>query len=109
LEREPQKVTVEILGRSLTLTSTMLPDKLQMVAGMVDEQLRELQRAFPTSSLAELAILAALNMACEYLDNKDDFQELQETYRQLQAEIEHRSRLLLQKLEVHDVSAPPGP
>ena len=109
MEREPQQVTVEILGRSLTLTSSMLPERHQSVAEMVDEQLRDLQRAFPTSSVADLAILAALNLACEYLENKDQYQELQETYQQLQAEIEHRSRQLLQKLEVHDVTAPPGP
>ncbi|MEJ2069541.1 MAG: cell division protein ZapA [Syntrophobacterales bacterium] len=102
-------MTVEILGRSLTLTSTMLPEKLQSVAEMVDEQLRELQRIFPTSSVADLAILAALNLACENLEHKDNFQELQETYQQLQAEIEYRSRQLLQKLEVHDISGPPGP
>jgi cell division protein ZapA (FtsZ GTPase activity inhibitor) len=109
LEREPQKVTVEILGRPLTLTSSMLPDKLHAVAHMVDEQLRELQRAFPTSSLADLAILAALNLALENLENQDNYQELQETHRQLQTEIEQRSRRLLQKLEVYDLSAPPGP
>ena len=102
-------MTVEILGRSLTLTSPMLPDKLQSVAQLVDEQLRELQRAFPTSSLADLAILAALNLALENLENQENFQELQENHRQLQAEIERRSRQLLQKLEVYDLSAPPGP
>lgn len=87
----------------------MLPDKLHSVAKMVDGQLRELQLAFPTSSVADLAILAALNLACENLENKDNYQELQETYQMLQAEIEHRSRQLLQKLEVYDFSAPPGP
>ncbi len=102
-------MTVEILGRSLTLTSPMLPDQIQSVAHMVDEQLRELQRAFPTSSLADLAILAALNLALENLENRDTYQELQETHRQLQAEIEQRSRRLLQKLEVYDLSAPSGP
>ena len=102
-------MTVEILGRSLTLTSPMLPDQIQSVAHLVDEQLRELQRAFPTSSLADLAILAALNLALENLENQENYQELQETHRQLQAEIEQRSRQLLQKLEVYDLSAPPGP
>jgi len=87
----------------------MLPEKLQSVAEMVDEQLRELQRAFPTNSLADLAILAALNLACEYLENKEDFQQLQENYEQLKTEIEERSRQLLQKLEVHDTARPPGP
>jgi cell division protein ZapA (FtsZ GTPase activity inhibitor) len=100
---------VEILGRSLTLTSPMLPDKLQSVAHMVDEQLRELQRAFPTSPLADLAILAALNLAFENQESQDNYQELQENYQQLQTEIEQRSRKLLQKLEVYNISAPPGP
>jgi cell division protein ZapA (FtsZ GTPase activity inhibitor) len=102
-------VTVEILGRPLTLTSTMLPEQIQSVARMLDEQLRELQRAFPTSSLAELAILAALNLALDNLENQGNVQELQENYRQLQTEIEKRSRHLLQKLEVYDISVPPGP
>jgi cell division protein ZapA (FtsZ GTPase activity inhibitor) len=102
-------MTVEILGRSLTLTSPMLPGQIQSVAHLVDEQLRELQQAFPTSSLADLAILAALNLALENLENQENYQELQETHRQLQAEIEQRSRQLLQKLEVYDLSAPSGP
>ncbi|MGQ9688891.1 MAG: cell division protein ZapA [Desulfobaccales bacterium] len=106
--QEPRKITVEILGRPLTLTSDMLPEKLQAVARLVDEQLRELQRSFPTSSVADLAILTAMNLACEYLDHKNEYQQLQESYRQLQAEIEYRSRRLLQKLEVHEASAPPG-
>lgn len=100
---------VEILGRSLALTSAMHPEKLQSVAEMVDEQLRELQKSFPTSPLADLAILAALNLACEYLENKEDFQQLQENYEQLKTEIEERSRQLLQKLEVYDTARPPGP
>ncbi len=102
-------MTVEILGRSLTLTSPMLPDKIQSVAGLVDEQLRVLQQAFPTSSLEDLAILAALNLALDNLEKQDTYQELQETHRQLKTEIEQRSRQLLQKLEVYDLSAPPGP
>lgn len=102
-------MTVEILGRSLTLSSNMLPDKLQSVASLVDEQLRELQRAFPASSLADLAILAALNLASEYLENKEGYQQLQQHHQQLQTEIEQRSRQLLQKLEVFDTTAPPGP
>jgi hypothetical protein len=53
--------------------------------------------------------LAALNLACEYLENQDDYHELQETYQQLQTAIEERSRQLLQKLEVHDVAAPSRP
>jgi cell division protein ZapA (FtsZ GTPase activity inhibitor) len=93
---------VEILGRTFTLKGSISPDGLQAVARRVDEQLRELQRAFPASPLADLAILAALNLAYECLEIKED-------YHQLHAEIEQRSKLLIQMLETHDSYFPPGP
>lgn len=93
---------MEILGRTFTLKGSISPEGLQTVASKVDEQLRELQRAFPASPLADLAILAALNLAYECLETKEDYQ-------QLQAEIEQRSRQLIQMLETHDSYFPPGP
>jgi cell division protein ZapA len=93
---------VEILGRAFSLKGSVSPDGLQAVAHRVDEQLRELQKAFPASPLTDLAILAALNLAYECLESKEDYQ-------QLQAEIEQRAKLLIQMLETHDSYFPPGP
>lgn len=93
---------MEILGRAFTLRGSISPDSLQAVARKVDEQLRELQRTFPASPLADLAILAALNLAYECL-------EIREDYQQFQAEIEQRSKVLIQMLETHDSYFPPGP
>jgi cell division protein ZapA len=95
-------VTVEILGRTFTLRGSITPESLTNVARLVDEQLRELQRAFPASPLSDLAILAALNLAYECLESKED-------YRQLQAEIEQRSRSLIEMLEMQDARSPSGP
>lgn len=95
-------MTVEILGRTFTLKGSITPESLQHVARLLDEQLRELQRTFPASPLSDLAILAALNLAYECLESKED-------HRQLQAEVEQRSRQLLEMLETHDTSSPPGP
>jgi len=95
-------VTVEISGRTFTLKGTMPPESLQAVAREVDAHLRELQQAFPTRPLSDLAILAALNLAYECLENKEDYQ-------QLQTEIETRSRQLIQLLEASDSSFLPGP
>ena len=95
-------MVVEILGRPLQIKGSIPPERLQMVAQMVDEPLRELQRAFPASPLADLAILVALNLACEFLESKEDYQ-------QLRTDIELRSRQLIQKLEAHALSPPPGP
>jgi cell division protein ZapA len=95
-------VTVEILGRTFTLKGSMSRDSLQAVAREVDAQLRELQQAFPTRPLSDLAILAALNLAYECLESREDHQ-------QLQTEIETRSKQLIQILEASDSSFLPGP
>lgn len=102
MAKEAQHVVVEILGHTLTLQSTMDPERLKGVAQMVDEHLRQLQKAFPASPLADLAILAALNLACETIESKEDYQELQ-------TEIHRRSRQLIERLEMHASYIPPGP
>ena len=93
---------VEIMGRTFILKGSITPESLRAVAREVDAQLRELQQAFPTRPLSDLAILAALNLAYECLESKEDYQ-------QLQAEIEKRSRHLIQILEASDSAFPPGP
>jgi cell division protein ZapA len=95
-------VTVEILGRTFTLKGSVSQESLQAVAREVDAQLRELQQAFPTRPLSDLAILAALNLAYECLESKEDHQ-------QLQTEIETRSKQLIQILEASDSSFLTGP
>jgi cell division protein ZapA (FtsZ GTPase activity inhibitor) len=94
-------VTVEILGRTFTLKGSMAPENLHAVAREVDNTLRELQRAFPTRPLSDLAILAALNLAYECLESKEDYQ-------QLHADIEKRSRQLIQMLDADGSSFLPG-
>ena len=95
-------MTVEILGRTFTLKGSISKESLQAVAREVDAQLRELQQAFSTRPLSDLAILAALNLAYECLESKEDHQ-------QLQSEIETRSKQLIQILEASDSSFLPGP
>lgn len=93
---------VEILGRTFILKGSITPESLRAVAREVDVHLRELQQAFPTTPLSDLAILAALNLAYECLESK-------EGYQQLHAEIEKRSKHLIQILEASDSAFPPGP
>ena len=95
-------MTVEILGRTFTLKGSVSQESLQAVAREVDAQLRELQQAFPTRTLSDLAILAALNLAYECLESKEDHQ-------QLRTEIETRSKQLIQILEASNSSFLSGP
>ena len=90
------------MGRTFTLKGSVSQESLQAVAREVDAQLRELQQAFPTRPLSDLAILAALNLAYECLESKEDHQ-------QLQTEIETRSKQLIQILEASDSSFLSGP
>ena len=93
---------MEILGRTFTLKGSVTSETLHNVAQEVDAQLRQLQQAFPSRPLSDLAILVALNLAYECLEKKEDFQ-------QLQSEIDKRSRYLIQILEASDSPGPPGP
>lgn len=79
----------------MRLKSTIPAERLKIVAQEVNERLRQLQQAFPAAPLADVAILAALNLACESMESKED-------YHQLQSEIQQRSRQLIHKLEVHE-------
>jgi cell division protein ZapA (FtsZ GTPase activity inhibitor) len=90
------------LGRSFALTGSVSPESLQAVAQEVDTQLRELQQAFPTRPLSDLAILAALNLAYECREKKED-------YNQLQTEVEKRSRHLIRILDSSNLTFHPSP
>jgi cell division protein ZapA (FtsZ GTPase activity inhibitor) len=92
---------VEILGRTFALKGSISPESLHAVAREVDAQLRELQQAFPTRPLSDLAILAALNLAYECSERKED-------YNQLHTEVEKRSRHLIQILEASNLTFHPG-
>ncbi len=89
------------MGRVFNLQTSLPLERLQTVARLVDEQLQKLQRAFPASPLGDLAILAALNLAYECLETKED-------YDQLHAEIEQRSKQLILMLETHEANFSPG-
>ncbi|HZE20804.1 MAG TPA: cell division protein ZapA [Desulfobaccales bacterium] len=90
------------MGRSFALTGSVSPESLQAVAQEVDTQLRELQQAFPTRPLSDLAILAALNLAYECREKKED-------YNQLQTEVEKRSRHLIRILDSSNLTFHPSP
>lgn len=87
---------VEILGRSLKLKSSLPAERLKLVAQEVDDRLRQVQQAFPTATVTEVAILTALNLACDIMESREDYQRLR-------VDIQERSSQLLHKLEVHNL------
>ncbi|MGQ9921070.1 MAG: cell division protein ZapA [Desulfobacca sp.] len=84
---------IEILGRPFTLRCNTSPQHLEDVIYLVQEKIRETRKALPKAANEEIAILAALNLAFDYLELKEEFQHLQR-------EIEVRSKNLIQLLEI---------
>jgi Uncharacterized protein conserved in bacteria len=70
------RVTVEIYGDSYPLKSDADPEQIKKVAAFLDARIRETALSNPRVSTTRIAILAALNIADEYLRLKSDYQQL---------------------------------
>jgi len=70
------KITVEIYGESYPLKGDAEPERIRQIAALLDERMKEAARANPRLSGAKIAILAALNIAEDYLRLESDYQHL---------------------------------
>jgi len=82
---EKTKVAVEIYGMQYRLSGNETDGHLRRVADLVDTQMRKIAAGYPRLDLPRLAVLAAVNIA-------DDYLKLQEQYDQERSGLErHRS------------------
>ena len=85
---EKIRTTVRVAGREYTLTSYDPEAHVQRVAAYVDRKLSELSAA-TRLPMAQLAVLAAMNIADDMLKAHDEInrlrRELMETQKQLEA------------------------
>lgn len=74
---DKNKVTVEIFGDLYALKGDMDPERVKLLARMVDEKMQALAKGssnrFPP---ARLAVIVAMNICDEYLKLEKDYQEL---------------------------------
>ena len=70
------KVTVEIFGETYPLKGDAEPENIMKVATYLDERMRETAFSNPRMPIMMVAILAALNIADEYLRLQNDYQQL---------------------------------
>jgi len=70
------KVTVQIFGETYPLKGDAEPENMIEVATLLDERMRETAFANPRMPAMMVAILAALNIADEYLRLRRDYNEL---------------------------------
>lgn len=71
-----EKVVVEIFGQYYTMVGDTSSSHMRMVAGYVDDKMRQISAASPRLDTNKLAVLAALNMADEYFKLRLEYEEL---------------------------------
>ena len=76
MEKRRYRVTITVGGESYTIRGDTEPERVQKVAAIFDERLRQTERAYPSLPPAKIAVLTGLNLTDEYLRLQEDYQQL---------------------------------
>lgn len=83
MDKKRYRVTVTVGGESYTIRGDTDPEKVQKLAGLFDERLRQTERAYPNLSPVKVAVLAGLNLTEEYLRLQEDYHQLMTLVKQV--------------------------
>jgi cell division protein ZapA len=72
------KVVVKIFGEEYPITGVGDPDRIVRIAEYVDAKMREVARISRSKARDKIAILTALTLASELLDQTDQLKNLQD-------------------------------
>ncbi|MCE5286750.1 MAG: cell division protein ZapA [Pelosinus sp.] len=78
MSEKKSKVTVEIFGEKYALKGDADAERILRVAELIDHRMKMVARGNPGLSPAKVSVLAALNLADEYLRLEQDYQQLME-------------------------------
>lgn len=78
-----RSVKVDIFGHDYVLKSDSDDNHIQRVADLVDEKMKEVSATTNSKTVLNIAILAALNIADEYLKVKDEREQAKAKAREL--------------------------
>ncbi|WP_174613987.1 cell division protein ZapA [Virgibacillus ihumii] len=70
------RVTVEIQNKPYTIVGTEEPQHVRLVAGLVDQKMREIHDANQQLNTSELAVLTAVNTMNDYMKLKEEYASL---------------------------------
>lgn len=73
---KPNKVTVHVFGQLYNVKGDQDPDRIRQIARLVNEKMRKLAATNSSLTPTEIAVLAALNIADEYLCLEDDYRQI---------------------------------
>lgn len=74
-----QVFKVDILGSEYSLRGDFDPELLQKVAVLLNQRLKEVQSTMTSANKVHLLILTALNIAYDYLQVKDQLEQMEKT------------------------------
>lgn len=92
------KTQVKIFGKSYTVKGSD-PDELQELADFVDSKMQELASATKAAP-ADLPVLAALNIAQDYFEMKQELEALKEEGDAEKGDMEDRISQLVESLDL---------
>ncbi|MEN6414458.1 MAG: cell division protein ZapA [Veillonellales bacterium] len=70
------KITVEIFGESYALKGDLEAERVKRIAALVDERMKQVAKTDSRLSPSKVAVLAALNLADDFLRLEQDYQQL---------------------------------
>lgn len=82
METKKNIVGVTVGGEPYKLKGDQDPERVQRVAHFLDERLRQTERSYPQLSPVRTAVLTGLNLADDYLQLQEDYQQLLAMVRQ---------------------------
>lgn len=83
MDNKKNKITVEVYGESYALKGNLEEERVKMIAALVDEKMREIAKTNPRLSPTKVAVLAAINIAEDYLRLESDYNQLVQMVREI--------------------------
>jgi len=103
MNEDKTKVTVDIYGMQYKLTGQASSGHMRRVADLVDSQMHRIAKGFPKLDTPRIAVLAAVNIADEYLKLKEQFEnesiDLKNDMAEEHKELERKFNALSQELQ----------
>ncbi|MFH0786949.1 MAG: cell division protein ZapA [Pseudomonadota bacterium] len=72
-----QLFKVDILGNEYTLKGDLDPELLEKVSVLLNQRIKEVESSMPSANKVHLVILTALNIAYEYLQTKEELEQME--------------------------------
>jgi cell division protein ZapA len=72
-----QLFKVDILGNEYTLKGDLDPELLEKVSVLLNQRIKEVESSMPSASKVHLVILTALNIAYDYLQTKEELEQME--------------------------------